>query len=99
MVDPTSVHDLSNSSTYYGSILVDLEYLKSTYIKSTPICLKGVSKAEMETGKAKADFAKSVASTLDGVDENDIKNIVVTEVFTERRLTELDPDLDLGGWP
>ena len=99
MVDPTSVHDLSNSSTYYGSILVDLEYLNSTYIKSTPICLKGVSKAEMETGKAKADFAKSVASTLDGVDENDIKNIVVTEVFTERRLAELDPDLDLGGWP
>ena len=52
----------------------------------------------METDEAKADFAKGVAATLDGVDESDIRNIVVTEVFTERRLKELDPDLYLGGW-
>ena len=39
----------------------------------------------METDTAKADFAKGVASKITGVDESDVKNIVVTEIFTQRR--------------
>ena len=49
------------------------------------LALQGVSKAEMETDQAKKDFANSVASRLDGVKPGDIKNIVVTELFTSRR--------------
>ena len=66
----------------------------NTVVKvAASLSLKGVSKASMETDAAKADFAKGVASTLNGVDESDIKNIVVTEIFVERRLKELEPDL------
>ena len=49
------------------------------------IALAGVSKAEMETDAAKADFAEGVASNINGVSASDIKNIVVTEIFTDRR--------------
>ena len=49
------------------------------------IALAGVSKAEMETDVAKADFAEGVASNINGVSASEIKNIVVTEIFTDRR--------------
>ena len=55
---------------------------------TSSLALAGVSKAEMETDAAKADFAEGVASRINGVSASDIKNIVVTEIFTTRRLEE-----------
>ena len=55
---------------------------------TSSIALAGVSKAEMETDAAKADFAEGVASKINGVSASDIKIIVVTEIFTTRRLED-----------
>ena len=61
----------------------------NTVVKvSASLALSGVSKAAMETNAAKADFAEGVASKINGVEESDIKNIVVTEIFTQRCVSE-----------